>query len=519
MYHKIIVLSRIIFKYILDNVENVIYNFKCDKNLQNKGGKNVKKNDSGDSGGAARLPLGRILAFASGDIFGGGSFNIINFLYPGFLAFAVGLSAQMAGVVIMAARIFDAVSDPVMGFISDRLRTRFGTRRGSLVASAPLIVLSMFLMFYPYQNPSTTVRFWLVLASYIFFYAVQTSIMIPYFSLSSELTEDYTERARLTTVRLGFSIFSSIVCVAVPGIIVDGFEGNAGYIAMSLTFGAVFMICVFITGLFAKEGVPPPKKNKPFAFADFVRPFKVKPFRQYLYIFICCQMTMAIMSALFFFYVDFCFHSEATLLGEGNITGLLGAAIMFGMQIVALPFYLAMIKKTSKTAVYILGSLIWIVGALFLFLIPANSSPAFIYALAAVLGFGISGPGLIPHAIFADVVDAGTLQLGVFSAGAFSGIANLVNKLAQAVGLAFVMFAIGAAGFVEQELGAEPVRAQSPSAQGAIKLIMALAPLVFMSLGIFVCTKYRLNKQKHAEVLAAIEEGSEEKRAEVIKSL
>ena len=468
---------------------------------------------------SGRLPLGRVLAFAVGDIFGGGSFNIINFLYPGFLAFAVGLSAQMAGVVIMAARIFDAVSDPVMGFISDRLRVKFGTRRGSLVASAPLIVLSMFLMFYPYQNPNTTVRFLLVLASYIFFYAVQTSIMIPYFSLSSEMTEDYTERARLTSVRLGFSIFSSIVCVAVPGLIVDGFEGNTGYIAMSLIFGVVFMLCIGITGLFAKEGIPPPKKTKPFAFADFVRPFKVKPFRQYLYIFICCQMTMAIMSALFFFYVDFYFHSEATRLGEGNLTGLLGAALMFGMQIVALPFYLAMIKKTNKTTVYIVGSLIWIVGALCLFVIPANSNPAFIYILAAVLGFGISGPGLIPHAIFADVVDAGSLQLGVFAAGAFSGIANFINKMAQAVGLAFVMFVIGAAGFVEQELGAPPVSSQSGSAQTAIKLIMALAPLVFMSFGIFVCTKYKLNKEKHAQILAAIEAGDEEKKAEVLRSL
>ncbi len=63
-----------------------------------------------------------MLAFAVGDVFGGGSFNIINFLYPGFLALAVGLPAELAGVVILLARIFDAVSDPVMGFFSDKLK-------------------------------------------------------------------------------------------------------------------------------------------------------------------------------------------------------------------------------------------------------------------------------------------------------------------------------------------------------------------------------------------------------------
>ena len=467
-----------------------------------------------------KLSYGRMLAFASADFFGGGSFNIINFLYPGFLALAVGLPASLAGVVILLARIFDAVSDPVMGFFSDRLRVKFGSRRVTLLISAPLIVLSMFLMFYPYANQSVAARFWLVLLSYIFFYAVQTSIMIPYFSLSSEMTEDYTERARMTTLRLGFSIFSSIVCVAAPGMIVNQFENNRGYIAMSLIFGALFMVCVGITGLFAKEGIPAPKKAEPFAVGDFVRPFRVKPFRQYLLMFLCCQMTMAIMSALFFFYVDFYFCRGMTARGDSNMVGLLGAAIMFGMQIVALPVYLAVIKKAGKISVYIAGSVIWIAGALFLFALPADSSPIPLYILAAVLGFGISGPGLIPHAIFADIVDVGNLQFGARTAGQFSGIANLINKIAQAIGLAIVMAGIGLAGFVEQDIreGAAKVTSQSVTAQNAIIWIMALAPLVFMSAGIFVCTRYRLNKDRHAQVLAAIGGGPEEREA-VLKSL
>ena len=265
------------------------------------------------------LPLGRTLAFAVGDVFGGGSFNIINFLYPGYVALAVGLPARTAGIIIMIARIFDGITDPIMGYISDRLRVRYGTRRGSLIVSAPLIVLSMFLMFYPYSNPNQNVRFVLVLASYMLFYAVQTSIMIPYFSLSSELTEDYNERAKMTAVRLGFSIFSSIVCVAIPGMIVAGFDGNSGYIVMSLVFGTVFMVCIGITGFFAKEGVSAPEKAEPFVGKNFVRPFRVKPFRQYLYLFLCCQITMAIMSALFFFYVDFYYCRELTASGEGNV--------------------------------------------------------------------------------------------------------------------------------------------------------------------------------------------------------
>jgi len=467
-----------------------------------------------------KLSRGRILAFASGDIFGGGSFNITNFLYPGYVALAVGLPAQTAGLIMMAVGIFDAVTDPIMGFLSDKMRVRFGTRRGGLLISAPLIVISLFLAFYPYTNPDTTIRFFTVLMSYIFFTAVQTAIMIPYFSLSSEMTDDYTERARMTTVRLGFSIFSSIICVAIPGIIVDAFDGTDGYMVMSLTFGVLFAVCVAITGLFAKEGLPAPKKAEPFIIKDFIRPFNVKSFRQYLWLYLCCQMTMAIMSALFFFYVDFYFCAEATARGESNIVGMIGAAIMFSMQIVALPVYMKIIKKFSKVAVYIIGSVIWIISAPVLLLVPPETSPVYLYILAAIMGFGISGPGLIPHAIFGDVVDVGHLQFGTRVAGAFSGIANFVNKIAQAIGLAVVMGIIGLAGFVERDISSvEMVLAQPYSAQLAIVLLMAFAPLVFMSFGCYVCTRYRLNKERHAQVLLALESGDEAKRNEVLASL
>jgi len=191
------------------------------------------------------------------------------------------------------------------------------------------------------------------------------------------------------------------------------------------------------------------------------------------------------------------------------------------MQIVALPVYMKVIKKYSKMAVYILGSVIWIVSAPIVLLLPPDSNPVYLYILAAVMGFGISGPGLIPHAIFGDVVDVGHLQFGTRVAGAFSGIANFVNKIAQAIGLAVVMGIIGLAGFIEQDIseGAAVVTAQPYSAQVAIIVLMAFAPLLFMTIGCLVCTRYRLNKDRHAQVLAAIESGDEAECTEVLASL
>jgi glucuronide carrier protein/probable glucitol transport protein GutA len=127
---------------------------------------------------------------------------------------------------------------------------------------------------------------------------------------------------------------------------------------------------------------------------------------------------------------------------------------------------------------------------------------------------------LIPHAILPDVIDVGNLQFGARAAGAFSGAANLVIQLGQAVGVSLVMTIIGAAGFIEQDLseGAQKVVAQSISAQNTIIAILALAPLLLMSTGIYVCARYRLDKEKHAEVLAALT-GNDQEKETVLNSL
>ena len=127
--------------------------------------------------------LRRKLAFASADIFGGGSFNIINFLYPGFLALTVGLSPYWIGLIMLIARIWDAVTDPLMGYISDRTQSRWGKRRIYLIFASPLILVSMYLLFFPYNISDLGLRITAVLTSYLLFTTVQTAVMIPYYSL------------------------------------------------------------------------------------------------------------------------------------------------------------------------------------------------------------------------------------------------------------------------------------------------------------------------------------------------
>ncbi len=461
-----------------------------------------------------KLPFGRKLAFAVCDIFGGGSFNIINFLYPGFMALTVGLSAYHMSLIMLLARIWDAVSDPLMGRISDATSSRFGKRRLYLIIAAPLILLSFFLMFYPYTFSSVTLRFLAVLLSYILFCTVQTMVMIPYYSLSSEISTDYQQRASAGSLRLGFSIFSSILCVAVPGVIVDAASSKGqGYITMSLLFGALFGASVLITGLFAREEIKTPPVKTKFSLKSWSHFFRIRPFRQYLGMMLCLQMTMSIMSSLFFFYVNFVIRAQETAAGEGTMLGTLGAALMFAMQIVALPIYLKMIEKKGKAFTYRFGAILWIISALCVLLVPPQCPDWQIFLLAAVMGFAISAPGLVPHTMFGDVADAIELVDGERAEGSISGIVNFLVKVVQGLGLSAVMSVLGWFGFRESsyvevagQTVLQEVTSQSLSAQHALQWFMALSPLVLMTLGCLISLGYRITHEKQRRISALLRE-------------
>lgn len=442
----------------------------------------------------------RNLAFAVGDIFGGGSFNIINFLYPAYIALQVGIPLALSGVIMFIARIWDAVIDPMLGQISDRTKPgRLGKRRIYILIGAPLVILTLFLTFFPWGFQSMGLKFAAVLISYMLFCTTQSLIMIPYYSLASEITSDYDRRTKANTLRLGFSIFSSIVCVAVPGMLVTPGDG-ASYIRMALIFGVCFAIPLLITALFAREDVFSPKVETKLKFKDLIQPLKLRPFRQYLGMHIATSFTMAVLSGLFFFYINYwVMAGEFAKTGSSPMIGMIAAGIMFATQIVALPFYLNRIKKSTKSAAYRLGSVIWIVTALALLFIPKDLPQIWLLlAFAAAIGFGVCGPGLVPHTMLGDVVNVGAVKFKQPLEGAFSGLQNFISQLSQALGMLIVMAAIGWAGFKESsyENGVQIIPlTQTDGAMLALRLFMSLTPLLVMGAGILISTRYRVTKQ------------------------
>ncbi len=434
---------------------------------------------------SGKVSLGNKLAFACGDIFGGGSFNIINFLFTPFLTLIVGIPMTYLAPILLLTKVWDGIIDPFIGKITDAKRPgKFGKRRFFMLIFAPLVLVGFVLLFFPWNliTTETWAKCFLVVLVYMLYATAQSFVLIPYYSHASEMTDDFVERNRTNAVRLAFSILSSLICVAVPGMIASPtnpavFKNNPSlsYIVMAATFGGIFMISVLIAALFSREQVVTPAVKAKFDIKDFVRPLKMATYRRHLGMQMCASFGMAVMSSFFFTLCDFVLRANSYYtLNTTTVAGVsrfpiatVAAAAMFVAQIVALPIYLTVIKKKSKRFAYITGAIVWIVVAAFMIFLPVETSSTIndklkivtvdgapdwlLIGFGLLLGLGIGGTVFVPHSAFGDVCDVGELYFGERTEGNFSGLNNFLNTTAQAVGLAIPPLVIGLTGYVETQ--------------------------------------------------------------------
>ena len=153
---------------------------------------------------------------------------------PPFYSQMPGLNTGLVGVLIFAARLFDVITDPVIGSASDRLQTRFGRRRPWIAAGTPLLMLAAWFLFVPPANAGAAyLLIWSMLA-----YLGWTLIYLPYTTLGAEMSADYDERSRITAWREGFFVLGTLVAIMLPALaqrFVGGAAAGLAAIAMFLT--------------------------------------------------------------------------------------------------------------------------------------------------------------------------------------------------------------------------------------------------------------------------------------------
>ncbi len=357
----------------------------------------------------------------------------------------VGLAAELAGLAGALAIVWDAVTDPVMGVVSDRTRHRFGGRRGYLPAGGVLLGLGVLAVFFPPALDHQGAKFAWLLGSYCFLNTGMTVLSVPYMAMAGELTEDPHERVVLFGARFAFANLGALLAAVAPPLCGMLLAESASTTA---TAAAVAGVLVVVTALLSWRAtarvqfvdVPATKGAEVRWLAAFVLPFGNAAFRPLLLAYVLAYVGIGVNAASFLYY-----YEHVLGMPEGDRQTVLGVFLLaFTGSIYG---WVKLGRRFGKRRPLVVGATVLALGNAGLYLLAPQFGFWFV-----LLGGGIGlamfvGVVVLIDTMLTDVLDHDLLRQGRLRSGLFFGVWRFASKLARALSLYLVGAVLGWAGF------------------------------------------------------------------------
>ena len=446
------------------------------------------------------MKKGEKLSFALADFYGGGGQALIGVLYYVFLTEVIGLDALLAGIVTLISEIWDAISDPLMGVISDNTRTKMGRRRPYILIGGCALAITFSLIFLPIGWENQLLKFFYCATTYLLYNTASTMVNVSYSSMSAEVSRISEERDRANVLRLVVSTASAALCTLLPSLVLDAYnDAKIGittfYLIVGVGFGILFAIPVIFCALYVEERVEVGEEKKKFSLIETLAPLSVRPFRQLVGMYLGQALCMDVFStgiALFAMYVT---------TPKGSTTIFLG--IFIAVQLCAFPLINKLVRIIDTNKIYGFGLPLSVIALIVFAIFGSNLYVA--YACVFFVALGFAGAQLTSWIMFPYAVDAGELLCGKRDSGACSAIMTFARKSSSALVIFLFSVVLKLTGYNSEH------DVQPPSAQNGIKYVMAFTCILFMTLGFFVARKYILGKktiETLEKYLAVSREGS-----------
>ncbi len=403
---------------------------------------------------------------------------------PSFYATEVGLGLTAAGTALLAARVFDTVTDPVAGYVSDRLRSRWGRRKPLIVVGAIIAGLSMLAL----VHPPTEAGFVYLLVSSLCLYAGWTLVVVPYTAWGAELTSGYNERSRITAARegamlIGILIASAIPVVAVSAGLVDGEAEGLRVIAWSALIVG-FPAFVWLALRVPDATLVRPKLTRTVipGWREAVRTMRAnKPFLRLFIAWFVNGLANGLPAVLFLLYME---HGLG--IGENDRPQFILAYFLPG--VLCVPLWIWLSGRFDKHRVWCAAMLI--ASAAFAVVPLLGPGDTFYFLLVCVATGATLGADLaLPPSMQADVVDYDRMRSGRDRTGMYFALWSVATKMALALSVGIAFPVLDLAGF-------DPV-AEQPDAIWALVVIYALVPVVLKITAVAVVLTFPLGREKH----------------------
>lgn len=398
-----------------------------------------------------RVTVGHQLAYGGGNLLGSGALAIAAAWLLYFYTTFCGLTLLEASFIFSVASVIDAISNPVMGYLTDNfgktwLGKRFGRRRFFLLIGAPLM------MFYPLLWVEGF-GFWYYLTTYVLFELIYTSVMVPYETLATEMTDDFATRSKLTGYKAIFGKIANFLAAFIPGqfILLYGKESVQPFVYTGITYGIILFIAIGLLYFFtwerkeeAKgEEVNEEKKSLWKVLTSLARDmqstFYLRVFRKHLGMYLFGFGAEWLFASVFTYYVIFVLQYDPAILAGLNslnaILQLFSTAIFIGICVkfgFGRPYTWALSIVIFAVCCYSLLH--------FLDVSPFVAT-AIIIGITVIFGLGTGGVYYIPWTVYTFLADVDEVFTGRRREGIYAGAMTFAGKIVRSI-IVFVMGAI-----------------------------------------------------------------------------
>ncbi|MBX2863912.1 MAG: MFS transporter [Leptolyngbyaceae cyanobacterium MAG.088] len=425
--------------------------------------------------------------------------SILVFFLLFFFTVVVGLSPGVAGSVLLVGKVWDAVNDPLVGWLSDRTQSRWGRRFPWMLWGAVPLGISFWML---WLTPPLASQ-WQLFTYYTFvlflFYASLTVVAIPHSTLAAELTQTYDERTQLASFKSAFSIGSAILGLILAQIIF-AMVSDVGqrYALLGGICGVIVIVAVLgcVWGTYHRfwqlQGVRTESVSAQPIVQQVIDILKLRPFLYLMGVYFCSWVGLQATAAILPYFVINCMELSDQHFTQ-MILGVQGTALFMMF------FWSPIGQRIGKRAVYCWGIPLTIAALMGLFFLQPGQT-GLMYGLGVLAGMGLSTAYLVPWSMLPDVLDLDELQTGQRREGIFCGLMIQLQKLGTAIAVFIVGKVLEGSGYISQGNG-ELAITQPDSALVAIRWILGPLPAIVLLTGICCAAIYPITRHRHDEIL------------------
>ncbi len=421
------------------------------------------------------------MGFGVCDLGGNLFFTIMGFYLLYFFTNQAGLHPGLAGAALLVGKFWDAVTDPLVGGLSDRTVSRWGRRRPWMFAGAFLLFGAMLLQFSPPAGAGQGALFLWAAGVYCLLCTAYTFVNVPYGAMTPELTEDYHERTVLNGYRQVSAITGTFIGAAAVMPIVGAFQDpGTGWLVMAAVMGGIMLATALVTVFTVPERGAARAAASGGILASYRDVLRQKPFLLVLIPWALHISGITVVQGSLVYYFQY-IHGDR----EAFQAALM---ILLVCAMAAIPAWVRLSGRIGKRNAYNLGMGIFAAAMIAFFLLGGRGGPGAAFLLMVPAGAGFGAQYAMPFAILPDVVEYDLAENGRRREGVYYGLWTFVSKLGQAFAAAMTGWVLASAGYAPE------AAAQTDGARLAIRLLCGIIPAVFVVAGVVVHSFYPIDR-------------------------